>query len=284
MKSGFFIFLLVVSQLALAQTPTTAPATQPGFEQIGHIDSPLIPESSGLVMSQQFPGTFWTQNDSGNPSQVFAITREGKLQAAFSIDAPNLDWEDIAIDSANRIYLADIGNNLRNRSQIQIYRIAEPDPKSPTHSVIKPDRIWRLTYPERPFDAESLCLLGDNGYIISKRFDAGEAGVYQFSLNQSAEPKDLVQIGTLPLRIPVTAADISLDKRFLAVMTVAGPSVYEIDGDMTRAGKKLVSQAIFLDPQVEAVCFVPGGLMGTTEGRRVVFFPMTFPTVPTTRP
>lgn len=283
--SAFFLFPFAFSLLALAQ-PKTPPATLPSFEIVGTIDSPVIRESSGLVRSRKYPGVYWTHNDSGNSATIFAITREGKLISQFEIDAPNTDWEDIALDDSGNLYLADIGNNTVNRSQVQIYRLPEPDPHSaPSQKKLKIDRIWRITYPDKPFDAESLCVWGETGYILSKHRDGSESGIYRFSLKANERPIDLEKLGVLPIRVPVTGADISPDGKWLAVMTVAGPHVFEIDGEVTRAGKGRSRSMIFLDPVCESVCFVPGGLLASTEGRRMVFFPMEWESrVPATLP
>lgn len=271
--SSFFLLPFAFCLLCSAE-PTTLPSAQPGFEVIGRIDSPAIPESSGLVMSRRHPGVYWTHNDSGNPPQIFAITREGKLIATYRIDAPNVDWEDIAIDDAGRLYLADIGNNSHNRWQVQVYRVAEPDPRGdPSEKSIKPDRIWRITFPGRPFDAESFFILGQDGFIIEKDLNGSQAGVYRFSLTSDERPVDLERVATLSERVPVTGADTTPDGKWLAIMTLAGPGIYEIDGQIKQVERGRKFQAIFLDPQVESVCFVPGGLLATTEGRRVIFFP-----------
>src|SRR6185312_7825229 len=87
------------------------------------------------------------------------------------------DWEDIAIDEQNRLYLADIGNNSHARREIQIYRMPEPDPHTPLTQGIRPDQ---------PFDAESLFLLDGNGYIIAKYLDGKPADVYKFNLTPPA--------------------------------------------------------------------------------------------------
>lgn len=269
--------ILFLSTITGAQ-PTSQPSTRPQFEEIGHIDTPAIRESSGLVASRKYPGVFWTHNDSGNSSTLFAIDRQGKLIAQFNVNAPNTDWEDIAIDDSGNLYLADIGNNLKNRWQVQVYRIAEPNPTATgAKRSLQPDRTWKITFPDQPFDAESLFILGDNGYIISKHLDGTAASVYRFRLTETDRLVELFKVYTLPILLPVTAADVSQDGKWLAVMTITGPTVFEIDGDVTNAGKKRFWTAIFLDPSCEAVCFVPEGLIATTESRRMILFPAPIP-------
>jgi hypothetical protein len=256
-----------------ASAQTTAPATQP-FEIVGRIDSPAIPESSGVVESRKHPGAYWTLNDSGNAPAIFAIDRSGKLLGMFAVNAPNVDWEDIAIDDASFIYLADIGNNNQTRNEVQVYRVPEPDPLAKGVGPLAVDHTWRLTYPAQAFDAESLALLGDNGYLIAKYRDGTLPGVYRFSLTDPAQVQTLKHVATLSLRSPVTAADISSDGQRLAVMTVTGPAVYPIAGDIQNIAKPPIASIFFIDPVVEGVCFTKGGLLATTEGRRVVSFPL----------
>jgi hypothetical protein len=272
----FFSLLSVISVANLSAQPTTAPAIPPAFQIVGHIDAPRLDESSGLVASRRYPGVFWTHNDSGNPAAIFAITRRGKVINEFPVQGKNVDWEDIAFDAQDRLYLADIGNNNCDRKQVQVYRVAEPDPRGAVH-LLQPDKVWKLTHPAKPFDAESLFILGNDAYIIAKYLDGQEPGMYRFSLlDNSNEPIRLERVHTLALHAPVTAADISRDGKLLAVMTLLGPVVYRIDGDPTRATREnQIFSAMFIDPNIEGVCFVSDGLLATTEGRRVVSFPFT---------
>jgi hypothetical protein len=270
--------------LAIAgEAPTTAPTSQPTYELVGKLETPAIRESSGVVASRRFPGVFWTHNDSGNPAVLYAITLRGKLIAEFPVSATNTDWEDIAIDDQGRIYLADIGNNLRNRMQVQVYRLPEPDPRGQIKPIV-PDKTFQLTFPSGAFDTEGLFLVGDYAFIISKHLDGTHPGIYRFNLKSDAPAQVLEQVATLSLRSPVTGADASADGKWLAVMTYTGPTLYQIDGDVTRASAGQVWSAIYIDPSVEAVCFMAGGLLATTEGRSVVFFPVPQLRGPATRP
>jgi hypothetical protein len=261
------LFSLIAAETFAA---TTAPSTQPAFEIVGHIDLPAISESSGVVASRKYPGVYWTHNDSGNPAEVFAINRQGKSIATFVIRARNEDWEDIANDEEGHLYLADIGDNACRRKQVQVYRVAEPDPHGPGNLLIT-DRVWRLNYPDGPYDAESLFILDGFGYVIKKYHFGNNADVYRFKLDEQ-KPAVMEHVMTLPLRMPVTAADISRDHKWLALMTVVGPYLYRIDGDVKRASAGEVWHEFFLDKNIEGVCFVEGGLLATTEGRQVVMF------------
>src|SRR5207344_1543529 len=130
----------------------------PGVFQIGRIENPHITESSGVAASRQYPGVFWTHVDGGWPKKqvLYAIDREGKSLGAFFVtDALLVDWEDISIDDQKHLFVGDIGNNDAKRTELAVYQLDEPDPKS-KRGFVRPTRSWRLRFPKMPFDCESL--------------------------------------------------------------------------------------------------------------------------------
>ena len=105
------------------------PPSQPKF-RVGTVKADAIRERSGLVASRRHPGVFWTLSDGGNPAALYAITREGDLIREYPVAAKNVDWEDLAIDDDGRLYIADVGNNQRDRKEVQVLRVDEPDPRA----------------------------------------------------------------------------------------------------------------------------------------------------------
>src|SRR3954454_1554429 len=100
--------LAVVATVLLAGHVTGVAAESapgaPAFRQAGcaydptaplaKVANPAIREASALVASQQFPGTYWTLNDSKNTPMVFAIDEAGQARGAFQVGgATNIDWE-----------------------------------------------------------------------------------------------------------------------------------------------------------------------------------------------
>lgn len=269
----FLLFFILAGGVA----PATRPVTKPSF-RIGTIQSEAIPESSALVASRAHPGVYWTLNDSGNPPALFAITREGELIRAYTVAAKNVDWEDLAIDDAGHLFIADTGNNNRDRKEVQVYRVDEPDPRAPLQGQLAPLRVtksWRLQYPDnKPFDCESLFVMKDSGYVIPKRRDGSIAQILRFGLaSGSNRATPLEHVCDLPgVRAPVTAADISADGKRLAVLTVFGPYLFDIDGDVANAATSKMTFCRYIDPVMEAACFVPEGLLVTTEARAIFLF------------
>jgi hypothetical protein len=246
----------------------------PGVRLIGHIENPRITESSGVVASRKYPGVFWTHNDGGGPKRqvLYAMTREGKSLAAFPVTEVLLqDWEDIAIDDKGHLFIGDIGNNDAKRRELAIYRIDEPDPKHGM-GAIHPKRAWSLRFAGKPFDCESLFVWKDDGYVVSKVFKNEDAQIFRFPLKSSSEPITLELVATTKIDSPVTGADISPDGRLLALVAKSGAFVYRIEGDVAKAGKRKAHQTRLKDEHVEGCCFVPEGLLATSEGREIFLF------------
>lgn len=95
-------------------------------------------ESSGLVISRRMPGVLWSHNDSGDGARIFALDSTGaSIRPAWQendgglrvLEAANHDWEDLALDDAGNLILADVGNNSNARRDLCLYVVPEPDPR-----------------------------------------------------------------------------------------------------------------------------------------------------------
>ena len=254
-----------------------------GQFKLGRLDHKLIPESSGVIDSRKHPGVFWTHNDSGNGPALFAFNREGKTLGTYTLNVRNNDWEAITADDEGHLYVGDTGNNEHRRDRVLVYRVDEPDPtdsgngddKGKQPEMLRVGATWRLGYPAAPFDAESLFLFKGKGYIISKLLTGKPAGLYSFDLTNSDEVQTLAHVCDLPIRSPVTDAAISADGSRLAVMTVTGPYLFQIDGDVTALSKATPKHQLYFDVKdmnMEGICFVEGGVLATTEQGQVLFF------------
>jgi hypothetical protein len=239
------------------------------FRQSGVIAHAPVRESSGIIASRRHAGVFWTHNDRGNAAAVYAIAKDGKVLAEFAVQASADDWEDIAADDQGRLYIGNIGNNDAQRHSLEVHRIAEPDPKAAgAKRVIIPDKTWRLSFPAKPFDCESLFIHRAHAYVVSKQFDGGPAGLYRFGLEGPAEVV-LEKVADLPVRSPVTAADLSADGSRLAVLSPAGVYLFRVDGDPRRAADAQPRLISVPRGKLEGVCFTEAGLLLTSERRQV---------------
>lgn len=252
----------------------------PGVQQIGVIANPAITESSGLAASTRYPGVYWTHNDGRRKPVLYAISHEGKAIAEFPITGARMeDWEDIAIDAEGNLYLADIGNNDAKPRELGVFKIAEPDPHSDSNKL-KVKQRWILRYPEKPFDAESLLVWKERGYVISKLSQNQPAMLYRFSLAPQTKPAVLERIARLPITSPVTGATISTDGQKLTVIAKSGAWVFDIDGDPGNIASAKMWHTRLQGFQIEGCTFTKEGLLVSAESREIFLFtdpPFRFP-------
>jgi hypothetical protein len=257
MQLGLLVYL-ILSACGAEENP----------RQVGRIAHPLLIESSGLVASRQHADLFWTHND-GNRPVLYGIKREGSTVAEFRIEGVAFeDWEDIVIDGANNLFLADTGNNKRQRRQVAVYMVGEPDPAAT--KTVSVTRRWVLRYPKEPFDSEGLFVWEGAGYLLSKVTDDQKAEIFRFTLKDPEQTLEFV--ARLDVESPVTAADISRDGKYLAVLAKAGPFVFDIGGDVKKAGEIKPKRIKFKHDSMEGCCFVPGGVVTCAESREIYFF------------
>jgi len=270
--------LLLASLLAASLTAGNATELgeeiAPGVRLVARISDPLIKESSGVVASRRYADVFWTHNDGGGPKKqvLYAIDRKGNTRASFSvIDVTLHDWEDIAIDNAGHLFIGDIGNNNAKRKTLAVYEIDEPNPQAGAGSV-SPKRAWKLNFPQAPFDCESLFVWKDHGYVVSKVFDKARAQIFRFPLKETNEPLTLELVATTKIKSPVTGADISADGTLLGLVAKNGAYVFRIDGDVTRVSNANPHHTKLKNEHIEGCCFVPEGLLVTSERRMIFLF------------
>lgn len=204
---------------------------------------PGLTELSGLAASQRSPGVLWAVNDSGHAPALHAVGPDGQDLGTFPLDGLDealtaaSDTEDIAISNGT-VYVADIGDNDNNRSQVVVYRFPEPDPAAP--GPIRDVEVLRLTYPDGPRDAEALLVDPVSGQlvIIDKSFRIASGGAAMLAPAEAgvyvAEPP-FDATGATTLR---AAGAVALDD--LATRTTAEPvenaaSLYGLTGVATAA-------------------------------------------------
>jgi hypothetical protein len=245
----------------------------PGVRLFAYIRDPRIKESSGVVASRRHADV-WTHNDGGGPKKqvLYAIDGKGDTRASFSvIDVTLHDWEDIAIDNAGHLFIGDIGNNDAKRDTLAVYEIDEPNPQTGTGSI-SPKREWKLKFPGAPFDCESLFVWKDQGYVVSKVFDKARAQIFCFPLKETNRPLTLELVATTKIKSPVTGADISADGTLLGLVAKNGAYVFRIDGDVTRVSNATPHHTKLKNEHIEGCCFVPEGLLVTSERRTIFLF------------
>lgn len=191
-----------------------------------------LDECSGIVTDSK--GNLWVHNDSGNGPFIFKLDTTGNVLAFKKIVlASNFDWEDVAIDNNDNLYIGDIGNNDNNRKKLIIYKVNLNDTSSRlSASSITFEYEDQQEFPpslsEMNFDAESLIYLNDSLYIFSKNrtepFD-GRVKVYVLPSKEGhykARLIDTLNLGDESGGMMdnwITGATISSDNRHIILLS-----------------------------------------------------------------
>ncbi|MGI8435073.1 MAG: hypothetical protein ACR2LE_10125 [Nocardioidaceae bacterium] len=213
------------------------------------IKAPQITESSSLVLSTAHRGLVYTANDSGDTATIYVLDAgTGALVGRTSLAGVDaVDVEAMSAGAGGTLVVADIGDNGEARSQVQLYRLAQPTRGA---HVVDAD-VVSLTYPDGPRDAESVVYdsLGGRAYVVSKE---ASAHVY-------ATPPDVFTRSAVQLRRiapgPSVATDATMlpDGHHVVVRTYVAATTYRFPSWRTTASFPLP-----LQPQGESVAAPPG--------------------------
>ena len=238
-----------------AGTTAPAPATQ------CQITDPRLSELSGLVA---VPEHMLAINDGGDQLAVYLLDAVCQVVDVHTAAVDPYDPEDLAVGPDGAVWLADTGDNAAERSTVALL-------------VLRPDgttSVYRLTYPDRPHDAEALLLASDGTpYVVTKEV-LGASGVYR-----PAAP--LVDGGTVALakvaevnltftgtpggpvgqagQLLVTGGAVAADGTHLALRTYTDAYVWPLAGSDVPGAFATPPVRIPLpdSPQGEAISFSP---------------------------
>ncbi len=253
---------------------------------------PRIDEASGIAVGVRSPGVDYVQNDSGDSARFFAVNATtGRTAAVVTVPgATNVDWEDLAVapDAAGRssVWLADIGDNDGVRSEVRVYRVDEPriaaGARERSMHTHRPD-VWRLRYPGRAVDAESLAVTPTGtAYLITKSLTG--AVVYRLPPRPDAgRVQTLVRVGTIATY--ATGAALSRDGSTLAVRTYTDAYVWSVRGNDVAAALRQAPTRVALpaQPQGEGIAIDDDRLLVDSEGVHTAVYSVPLPTVPRNR-
>jgi hypothetical protein len=195
---------------------------------------PMIREASGIAFASD-TALLWIHNDSEGSPVLYAIGTDGALRA--QIDMPHapaqFDWEDLATGpcpSGTCLYIGDIGDNVHERADRAILRVAEP-----VAGASPAVETFPFMYPGGPQDAEAIFVLPDTSvYVLSK----GRRGpVVLFRYPPPLRPGQTVMLeevqrlseGLLQLPDLVTGAAARPDGRVVAIRTYSHVNFYSFE-------------------------------------------------------
>lgn len=267
-------FLLILLTIAIGNYASIAEGPDalgiPPWKPIGQYTHPAIRESSGIVASRQFDGVYWTLNDSGNPAALYATRLNGELIQEISVQgSQNFDWEALGIDDQNQLWIGEIGNNSRLRTDLKLVVIAEPNPFTDIKAKVIANYPYQ--YPNENVDAEGLFVADGVPYIVSKERE--RATLYRFPTLKTDTQHILERVGEFAEAKWVTGAGLSTDGTRLAVCTYDALWVY--DGTAGNFTQMIQGTPWGLPHNFygEAVCFEDYDLILTNEARDLYRLP-----------
>jgi hypothetical protein len=191
----------------------------------GVVTDAVIREASGLVASRISPNVLWTENDSGNPNEIFAIDPSGRLLGTYTLaGTTNKDWEDIAVGpgptpDVSYIYLMESNSG---KDPGRVYRIPEPPINaaaqaiSPVTETLSGAQSHVFTFPAP--DSEAMFVDPADGDIYLGSKESGITKIYQGTQAEFASS------GATTLATPV--ATVPLNKGNGADITPSGNAIF----------------------------------------------------------
>ncbi|MFO0761490.1 MAG: hypothetical protein U0359_33735 [Byssovorax sp.] len=246
--------------------------------EVGTLKSDKLTEVSGIAASRTTPGVFFVHNDSGDKARFFAISSNGKLLATFDLPAGTeaVDWEDIAIGpcpGGRCVYLADTGDNLKQRVSYTIYRVPEPIDIADAEVTAE---AFPFIYPDGAHDCEALFVHPETGVVTLVTKTLGASAV--FELPALASPGKAIvaeKRGEIVLPIEpalVTGGDVRADGKGALLRTYANAYVFPIGAGASVADALLGPACpvpLAVEPQGEAIGWLSTGegFLTTSEGQ-----------------
>ncbi|MES2857524.1 MAG: hypothetical protein V4692_16760 [Bdellovibrionota bacterium] len=271
---------------------------------IGHIDTTVIPEASGLAISSHFSERLYHVNDRGNVPVVFVSNFAGKIQQKITVpglkagaDTESMGYGPCESASKTCIFVGDIGDNDRARATIDLAWFEEKETFDGPAKLIG---HISMKYPQGANNAEGF-FVHPNGdvFIFTKELkkaskksgaedEEGPSTVYRLKASDVAKAKGtftLEKVGVIdvPALIGnaskeskvVTGASASSDGRILLLTYGAALEILFTPGQMLKSTKSMKQGSdyniIKLDlPHQEAIEFLPdsSGFIVTSEKKK----------------
>jgi hypothetical protein len=280
--------LSVLGALVVLCLPASAVAAEPGASSPAGpaadtgggriactITDPRITESSGLVAAG---GQMYTVNDGGSQLAVYVLDQSCRVVRVIRGAIDPFDVEDLARTADGTLWLADIGDNLRQRTTVAIELLSSSGPAAA--------RLYRFRYPDGAHDAEALLVDHAGTPFIVTKEPLGVSSVYiPQGAPSTASVTPLRKVATVRMsltgvsggpagpagQLMVTGGAVSADGERLVLRTYTDAYVWSApDRDLLRALRSAQPTRIPLPPtrQGEAITFSPDGktLLTSTEG------------------
>jgi hypothetical protein len=237
-----------------------------------------VNESSGVAPSRSRPDIFYTHDDRGGRSTLYAFDLAGNFIGEHNVPgATNIDWEDLASgpcpDGGDCLYIGDIGDNDLDRAYVTIYVAREPADGEDARVI----RKHKVNYGGQPRDAEALLVhpCTTEMYVVTKPAQ-GLSTVWSVPAWTNNKPAEMSLVASVAIggdtgsSGEVTGGDFDQDGDRAVLRT--SNAIWQWPVDPTRPAAHW-NQSPTLLPDLgladsEAVTWMPDGtLLATSEGR-----------------
>lgn len=256
----------------LLLTGLTSPIAlaSPVFEGLCTPTDSGLEELSGLAVSD---GDLYAVGDSGADHQVAVLDGDCGVRRWLPVPVDPRDVEDLAVGPDGRLWLADLGDNGRQRETVALISMGRDGGAAGT--------LRRLSYPDGPHDGEALLLGPDGVPVIVTKELLGRAGIYVPSGGATVDgldepgPSPLVKVGTVAIDVTetsggpiaginlpaITGGAVSADGAVAALRTYTDVYLYPVGaGGVAEAlAGKPVRIPLPDQPQGEAIAFTADG-------------------------
>lgn len=243
------------------------------------LQDPALLESSGLAASVRHPGIVWTHADGGEVAQVRAVDRAGRTVAVVTLAGIDpYDPEALAVSDGPdgpELWLGDIGDNDAARTDVSVFRFAEPR-RLRDQTVTA--RWYRFAYPDGPHDAEAVLVEPGTRRVFIATKELGGGGLYR-------APSELVteNEGTNGLRRVADAPVLTTDGAFLPggdYLLRTYSTVHRFRPD----GTEVAVESLPAQPLGESLAVDGDRLLVGSEGERSAVYAVPVPQPPAPTP
>lgn len=209
------LVIVVVTAIARRADAQTTPVPPVKAQRVSVISDPRITEASGMAVSLVHPGIAYIVNDSGDVARVFAVDiASGRVVGVTRIE--HVAWRDTEAMAlwGGRLWVADIGNNVRSRHGGTLYVFPEPGPGN--HHLQA--TAYPITLQGSPVNVEAMSIVRGRLDFYSKEWPAGRA----YEITRVLRP-DLPNLARITNRVTpawTTDATATPDGRFILLRGV----------------------------------------------------------------
>ena len=249
--------------------------SEPEIGTLCTLKNEKINESSGVAISNLKKGLYWTHNDSGDAPNLFAFDANGndfgtyKLKGITVIDCE--DMESRLIDGKSFLFLGDIGDNLKVRKSVKVFKVAEPNVRVRNTDVGRFETM-ELVYPDGAKNCETLLVDKEGNIELVTKDESGVCGVY-FG-KSGLKSQTMKKLGEFKIESAIsglrlaTGGCFSPDTKQVLIRTY-GPAHIFYGSFLDWFKSKPAQLGLALEAQGEAICFDYGNkrAITTSEGK-----------------